>query len=414
LELKGSDKRGKHVLDVAMRSCNPTELVTGSAASETPNVIESSTLETDEASVPVRLAINSTHVLHELSKIANMGFGTGRNVVIPPWKPFVMYRDAIIERLQTLKQLQSQRGATGKADETASTRESKEDPLKEISSNQQQKKTKPTESDDDALQPCEVCKVAYPPHETLLECLEIRISHLQCLVEFLDNDLKHVFELRRDLAAGKVSEIAFEDLWHLFSPGDLIVSPEQRQAYRVFHTSGGRPLLTSGEDFDKRVVVTNFRIDCFYIDFNRKTLAPVYEMVTIEEYSGKRNITALFGKFFRNKGFGLVSVFPAPFLGNRESFIASLIKRGRRLHKFEPFSFKRYHGFEYKYVIRERRGDPYPYRPEQLSGGKVPVSQISRLAAVTCERQLNYPLSFMSDRTRANIKLVHERYYNWL
>ena len=64
MELKGSDKRGKHVLDVAMRSCNPTELVTGSAASETPNVIESSTLETDEASVPVRLAINSTHVLH--------------------------------------------------------------------------------------------------------------------------------------------------------------------------------------------------------------------------------------------------------------------------------------------------------------------------------------------------------------
>jgi hypothetical protein len=389
LELKDSDKRGKHVLDVAMRPCNPIGLVTSSAASETPKSIESSTVETDETSVPVRLAINSTHVLHELSKIASMGFRTGRNVVIPPWKPFVTYYDAIIERLQTLKRLQSQPGASRKADEeTTSTRESKEEPLKETSSNQQQKETKPTESDDGPLQPCEVCEVAYPPHETPLECLEVRISHLQCLVDFLDNDLKPVFELRRDLAAGKVREIAFEDLWHLFNPGDLIISPKQRQAYRVFHTCGGRPILTRCEKFQKRVAVTNFRINCFYIDFNQTTLGPVYEMVSIGEYSGKRDITALHGDFYCNTGFGRVSVFPARFLGNRESFIANLIKRGRRLHKLEPFSFKRYHGFGYECMIDEEEEHVYRRRPyrQQQPGDKVPVSQTSRLAAVTCER----------------------------
>jgi hypothetical protein len=344
------------------------ELVTGSAASETPKSIESSTLETDETSVPVRLAINSPHILHELSKIANMGFQTGRNVVIPPWKPFVTFYDAIIERLQTLKRLQSQRGATGRAaEETAST-----DPLEEASSNQKQKETKPTEIEDGGLQPCEVCELAYPPHEMPLECLEIRIGHLQCLVDFLDNDLKYVFELRRDLAAGKVHEIAFEDLWHLFNPGDLIVSPKQGQAFRVFHTSGGRPLLTRCENFEKRVMVTNFRIDCFYIDFTKTMLGPMYEMVAIGEYSGKRNITALSGELFRNRDFGQVSVFPARFLGNPESFIANLIKRGRRCLKFEPYSFKRYHGFEYEYTIDERRGQPG--RPRQQSGGKVPVS----------------------------------------
>jgi hypothetical protein len=343
------------------------EVVTGSAASGTPKPIELKTLDAEETSIPVRLAINSTHVLHELSKIGNMGFRTGRNVVIPPWKPFVTYYDAIIERLQTLKRLQCQRGATGKAaDETAST-----DPLEEASSNQKQKETNPNESEDGGLQPCEVCELAYPPHETPLECLEIRISHLQCLVDFLDNDLKHVFELRRDLAAGKVHEIAFEDLWHLFNPGDLIVSPRQGQAFRVFHTSGGRPLLTSCENFEKRVVVTNFRIDCFYIDFTQTTLGPLYEMVTIGEYSGKRDITALYGEFFHNRDFGHTSVFPARFLGNYESFIANLIKRGRRRLKFEPYSFKRYHGFEY--MIDQRRGELY--RPRQQSGDKFPVSR---------------------------------------
>jgi len=366
-ELKGSDKRGKHVLDVAMRSRNPI----------------SSTLEADESSVPVRLAINSIHVLHELSKIANMGFRIGRgrrtehrNVVIPPWKPFVMYHDAIRESLQALKLLQSQRGTTEKAGErSASTGESKEE----------LKGTKTTENFEDAPQPCEVCEVADHTPTSHLECLGIRISHLQCLVGFLDNDLKHVFDMRRELAAGNIHEIAFEHLWHLFHPGDLIVSPNQSQAYRVFQTGGGRPVLSRNEKFEKCVAATNFKINCFHIDFNQTTLGPVYEMVSIAEYSGKRKITALCGDFYRNTDFGRVPVFPARFLRNRETFIANLINRGRRLHKLEAFSFKRYYGFGYECRSNEEERRGYEtirsYRRQRRS--KVPVSQTSRVAVVT-------------------------------
>ncbi len=392
LEFKGTDKRGKHVLDVAMRPCNAPLLVPASISIKTSENVDTSAEDIEAGSVPVRLAINSTHVTHELSRITNIGIRTGRNVIIPPWKLLVTHHDAIIQRFQTLKRLQNERDATKSSKENAtSTRASGDDPGKKTSPDQDETKVTPESNDGALLKPCEICELVYPPHDTPLECLDIRISHLQCLVDFMDNDLKHVFELRRDLASGKTSEIAFEDLWHLFNPGDLIVSPTQRQAYRVFHTSGGRPLLSRGMNFEKRLVVTSFRLDCFYIDSEETRLGPVYEMISMTEYSGKRQITSLDAEFHRNRYFGRVPVFPVRFAENPKPLIEDLIKRGRRLHKFGTFAYKRYNGsaiepMPYYEYPRIEEGNSLNLDSRRSSVGTVPVSQTPPFGS--CELRL--------------------------
>ena len=317
------------MLDVAMKSLDPA----------TPDDTSATN------SVPVRLAINSTHVVQELGRITKMRFRPG-SVVIPPWKPLVTYHDTIIERFRALQQLQHEKHASKfveKETHLASGKDENsqglfgEEPSDPIQTDAQKAPAEPNA----ALEPCKVCELLYPPHDTLMECLDVRISHMQCLIDFLNIDLKHVFDLRRDLAAGATQEVAFEDLWHLFNPGDLIVSPKRRQAYKVVHTSGGRQLLSRALNYEMRRVFSPFRIDCFYIDFDQTALGPVSEVIEIPEYSGKRPITSLNPEF---RYFGREPIFPVRFLENSESIIVELVERGRRLHQFGSFAHKRYRG----------------------------------------------------------------------
>ncbi|KAH6679075.1 hypothetical protein B0J14DRAFT_579960 [Halenospora varia] len=320
--------RGNHVLDVAMEPPHPT----GTTVDPEDSAIE-------DGSAPVRLAINSSHVAQELSRIADINFHSG-DVIIPPWKPLVVHHEAIIQRFQDLNELQRERNATKPENEEADlTPAGKEDSSDTKSSdkpkvdiNVEQNKPAPITA------PCKVCELVYPPHDTPLECLDIQISHLKCLVDFLNDYLEPVISLRRDLASTAAKEIEFSDLYHLFNPGDVIFSPNYRQAYRVFHTSGGRPLLSKPVGFYKRPAVTPFRIDCFYIDFDRTTLGPVYEMISIAPFDGKRLVTSLVTEF------GRVPVFPIRFLDDWEKIKEELVQRGRRLKGVGPLAHKRYHG----------------------------------------------------------------------
>jgi hypothetical protein len=321
LSSKGTRERGRHVLDVAMRPINP--------AQPTSHLVDGNT------SIPVRLAINSETLRLELKKITNQCIDNISNVLLPPWKALVTYHDAIKERFQTLKKLQCDRDSNRHGEEKGRQAEGgvPEDAVKGSPPDQNGGPRDFSQGGGmvDISKPCEVCGVAYPPHDTPLECLDIKVSHFSCLVDFLDNDLKQTFDLRRELAAGTTHEIAFDDLWHLFNPGDVIATSDLSQAFRVFHTSGGRACLSEPAHtvFEKTPVVNPFRIDCFYIDFDLKYLGPVHETIMISEYAGARPITSL-------------AVFPIRFLEKPEDFTAGLIKRGKRLRELTPFSHRRY------------------------------------------------------------------------
>lgn len=74
-------------------------------------------------------------------------------------------------------------------------------------------------------------------------------NQLRCLVNFMDSDMQDIFDVVRQLANRSLKEVAFEHLWLLYKPGDLVYTMKDPgefstyQAYRVLHVTGGRPIL---------------------------------------------------------------------------------------------------------------------------------------------------------------------------
>lgn len=362
------NKRGKSVLDVAMKA---TEVLQQNPVlrshSEVPSDSDASNVNGGNLEVPVRLAINSECLRTQLNKITNFEIYGDSKVMHPPWKVIVTYEDDIKKRLHELEQKRLQDFET-KAAETHGANHIK---MEENSDQAQpatesdvqvkpEKKYLDQESDGSSSQECEVCDEL--AHETKLECLKDTISHLKCFVEFIDNDLKHVFELRRGLNDCTIRDIAFEDLWHLFSPGDLLITsgpPRERQAYKVFYTSGGRPIVRKNKNglddggppvvrksanFEKSPFTTHFTIHCYYIDFDKKWLGPTHQIITIPRYEGKRPITGLTMSYSDPCSRHPASAFPIRFLEQPETAIADLIRRGKRHREITPFSHKKYVG----------------------------------------------------------------------
>lgn len=75
--------------------------------------------------------------------------------------------------------------------------------------------------------------------------IAMRIEHLELLSTFIETDLSHIIELRRRVAELTLESIAFEDLWHLFSPGDTLYTKENdhEQLYTAYMITGGKQRL---------------------------------------------------------------------------------------------------------------------------------------------------------------------------
>lgn len=48
-------------------------------------------------------------------------------------------------------------------------------------------------------------------------------EHLQCLYDFMQTDLAHLHGLRLKVQDAKLRKISFDELYYLFSPGDLVI-----------------------------------------------------------------------------------------------------------------------------------------------------------------------------------------------
>ncbi|TGO55305.1 hypothetical protein BOTNAR_0248g00050 [Botryotinia narcissicola] len=311
---KYMEQRGKHILDVAV-----------------------------EGGKAIRLAINSEALRDELRIVIGAGVGLviseWRKVLTGPWKVLVEYEGVIRARLRKLEEMMKSRDeklADGPV----------EDKYKVTDHVHEDRKSDRKVRFRDPPSSCEVCDVVYPPHETPLACVDTRVAHLKCLIEFMDHDLKYVFKLRQQIKDGSVTEIAFTDLWHLFSPGDLIVTYLMARAYRIFHTSGGRLRLSKPELFEKKAVCSPFNINCFYMMSDWKVVGPVHETLRISEYAGKKSVSELLveldGKLMKER----VTVLPLKLLSisKRKDQISYLVARGKKLRSLKQGDHKYYFG----------------------------------------------------------------------
>ncbi|TGO34358.1 hypothetical protein BHYA_0200g00030 [Botrytis hyacinthi] len=311
---KYMEQRGKHVLDVAV-----------------------------EDGKAIRLAINSEALRDELRIVIGAGVGLviseWRRVLTGPWKVLVEYEEAIRSRLRKLEKMMKSRNE--KLEENLV-----EDKNKVADQVHEDRKPDRKVRFRDPPSSCEVCDVVYPPHETSLACIDTRVAHLKCLIEFMHHDLKHVFELRQQIKEFCVSEIAFTDLWHLFSPGDLIVTYPMSRAYRVFHTSGGRLRLSEPELFEKKAICSPFNINCFYMKSDWKVVGPVHETLRISEYAGTKSISELLveldGKLMTER----VTILPLKLfsISEQKNRISFLVARGKKLRSLKQGDHKYYFG----------------------------------------------------------------------
>ncbi|KAL4795301.1 hypothetical protein BDV19DRAFT_398964 [Aspergillus venezuelensis] len=125
-------------------------------------------------------------------------------------------------------------------------------------------------------------------------------KELCCLIEFMDNDLQPV----QMVDSGTVQKVAFSDLWHIFKPGDVVITnQEPPNAYRVLYATAGRPYLSpprnEGDDGDSDrsykvpAIYSDFLVVCYQIHFDGHKFGPVAESFTIQHYTGRRSFNAL-------------------------------------------------------------------------------------------------------------------------
>jgi len=176
-------------------------------------------------------------------------------------------------------------------------------------------------------------------------------DELRCLVKFMDLHMKEIHLVQKGIDDGTRTTIAFDYLWQLFKPGDLVIRRgEQIRAYIVLHATGGRAVHRSArayqltrpwispDEFEEResylakyAKTSPFVLDCFYLDFDGTNFGPLPEKVMFQEFDGEVAI-------------GSLDVFPARFDHSPKLTEKALIKRDKRFVKLSRVDHKYYSG----------------------------------------------------------------------
>ncbi|KAL1606256.1 hypothetical protein SLS60_003658 [Paraconiothyrium brasiliense] len=241
---------------------------------------------------PSRVAINSRTLISTLRRITsnNLRISSKSNVLVYPFKPIIVYYDAIKQyssaMAQRLKVVKDRSGDQS----VDSSKQSHPDKI---------------ESNTNLL--------AIEKSETT----DRRLEEIDCLIGFIESDLADLLHLQSLIRDGLMREIEFEHLWLLFTPGVVVVSstPEGCRGYQVLHVTGGRLIIdlensskTERKDADAMELqfedqgnygvissrkYSDFVIDCFFIDHNGSFFGPRSHRIVISEYSGKCDVEAL-------------------------------------------------------------------------------------------------------------------------
>lgn len=153
---------------------------------------------------PQRVLIHSKEVMDELRWITGVPDTqkTGVLAMVPPFKYLIHFRAAIKSKLDELKKAASDRGNGLTFAKDNLTNESQS------------------------------------------------IRRLQCINDFIQTDLANYIGLELRCENGDLEEVLFEEVYHLFKPGDLVLTDftGDNQLYQVSSVTGGRMRLSSGSD----------------------------------------------------------------------------------------------------------------------------------------------------------------------
>ena len=173
------------------------------------------------------------------------------------------------------------------------------------------------------------------------------ITHLRTLVDFMTEEMGEIFSKHEFLRSSRAEKVAFEDVWHLFMAGDLVVAETESSGggsglYQVATLpssdiySSSRPvnqiktkvegheqLIRSVYREDAIIAESVFTVDAFYFDFDGQNFGPVERRIKIKNFEGEKSIVDL-------------PLYPLRFRRDAISFKAMLLQRGMKFRELSP------------------------------------------------------------------------------
>ena len=184
------------------------------------------------------------------------------------------------------------------------------------------------------------------------------ITHLRILTKFMREDMKEIFAKHELLRSSQATTIAFQDLWHLFMAGDLVVAEDEctgrgLELYQVSilpacdsfssrrpvkqiqtKTEGSHQLVESVYKEEPLSAMSVFTVDVFYFDFDGQKFGPVERRMQLVSYEGEKNILDL-------------PLYPLRLRKDSSKFKAMMLGRGmkfRELSTTNEYPHREYNG----------------------------------------------------------------------
>lgn len=153
----------------------------------------------------------------------------------------------------------------------------------------------------------------------------------RALIHLLDHELSSLVQARQQIEAGTVEKLPFSHLWHLFKPGqEIVTNAAKPRAYRVLQVTGGRKRILRTDKVTPRATISNLVIDCFYLDFDGQEFGPVPIIISIKPYEGSKAIRQL-------------AAYPLAFAA--EPHLPQILtERGRKFEALAEASHRKYNG----------------------------------------------------------------------
>ena len=344
--------------------------------------------------IPERIRINSIPIILVLSDITSENWFNVPTTMLHPFKYLKYYKKEIHQALEKLEakwadteskgngpQSQPSESDAEKSEPMASedvkqpgvfinTGDHGPDKVKDIRKNPEESEigeTRVNEADDlkssDGINSNKEGKVE-PTAEELMDSVEA-LRDMRCLAQFIDTYLKPQWEY---FDTAKYHKIQFADLWHIFKPGDNVLTPvkvagqdqttgsgslgprkgklRSQTVWRVISTTGGRPYLSPGDD--ETVITTPkhkqspFWLECYHIDYDGERFGPITKDFKIKPFQGERDISSL-------------EIHPLKFAKNATEIEEQLRTRGLKFCEFKSPRHKYYTGLS---LAHQPVGDP--------------------------------------------------------
>ncbi|KAL8658229.1 MAG: hypothetical protein Q9226_001166 [Calogaya cf. arnoldii] len=305
-----------------------------------------------------RIRIRSFHIINALQVITEQTYlSSSRLIIHRPFKVLLFYYDQILDYLKELEQniVEYTRCSLGK-------RCNGYVDLAEVDNSQQtscEPHTEPTVPREDTFPiASDGGRCKHEVSEELLAQAEA-ITHLRILAKFMHEDMEDIFAKHKVLRSSTVERVAFQDLWHLFMAGDILIADGELSGNRgielyqvsilpaadIFSsrrpvkeistkTEGSHKLVESVYKEEANSAMSVFAVDVFYFDFDGQRFGPVERRLHLVSYEGEKNILDL-------------PLYPLRFHKDAEQLKAMMLERGnkfRELSAANEYPHREYNG----------------------------------------------------------------------